>query len=243
VRPILRSSSGFAGCAFFLVLLLVTVVQPVHADDRQSEYVQELNALFRLSDRFRLFFAASVTQSLTEGKTDGELGAYLDVLSINPIFNKRLVDADWARNRYVWGRVGFAFGGIHEGLELRSGYSEKRYVAELYGRYPVSSSFWLMTRARIDLRELDSERSDRFRLRFGMEKEYTIFGRALVPYVTAEFLYDTRFDRFSRQIYQLGIDIQVTTRLYIEPYYAFQIDTEVSPTHVDRAGLALKYAR
>jgi hypothetical protein len=205
--------------------------------------VQELNGLFRLSDRFRLFVAASVTQSLSEGKTDGELGAYLDLLSFTPIFSERLFDTDWTRNRYVWGRVGFAFGGIHEGLELRTGYSEKRYVAELSGRYPVSTSFWLLTRARIDLRELDGERSDRFRLRFGMEKEYTIFGRAVVPYASAEFLYDTRFDRFSRQMYELGVDIQVTTRLYVEPYYVFQIDTEVPPTYVDRAGIVLKYSR
>jgi len=59
-----------------------------------------------------------MTQSLTEGVSDGELGAYLDVLSIKPIYLERLLDVDWARNRYVWARVGYGFGGIHEGLQL-----------------------------------------------------------------------------------------------------------------------------
>lgn len=216
---------------------------PACADDeRQSETVPELNAYITLSDRFRLFAAASVTQSMTEGVSDGELGAYLDVLSLTPIF-PQLLDIDAARNRYLWGRVGYAFGGIHEGLRLRDGYAETRFVAELSGRYPISLGFWVTTRARIDMRTLSGERSNRYRVRLGVEKEYTVLGRALVPYAHAEFLYDTRFDSWNRQIYQVGVEIGLTEHFRIEPSYAFQIDTGAPPTHLDRVGLALKYYR
>ena len=212
-------------------------------DDRQSETVPELNAYFRLSDRFRLFAAASLTQSLTEGVGDGELGAYLDVLSIKPIFPEQLLDVDWARNRYVWARLGYAFGGIHEGLQLRDGYSEKQFVAELSGRYPISLGFWVLTRARIDLRTLSGERANRYRVRLGIEKAYTVFGREVIPYIHAEFLYDTRFDAWNRQIYQAGVEIELSQSFRLEPWYAFRIDTAASPTHLDRVGLALKYYR
>jgi hypothetical protein len=221
----------------------VTLAQPVRAqDERQSETVGEVNAYVRLSDRFRLFTAASVTQSLTEGVSDGELGAYLDVLSLTPVF-PQLLDIDAARNRYIWGRVGYAFGGIHEGLRLRDGYSETRIVAELTGRYPFAIGFWVVTRGRIDMRTLSGERSDRYRIRLGVEKEYTVLGRAVVPYVNAEFLYDTRFDAWNRQIYQVGVEITLNESFRIEPSYAFQIDTEVEPTRLDRVGIALKYYR
>jgi hypothetical protein len=223
--------------------LCAALPEPARAqDERQSETVPELNAYWNLSDRFRLFAAASLTQSLSEGVSDGELGAYLDVLSLTPVF-PQLLDIDAARNRYLWGRIGYAFGGIHEGLRLRNGYAETRIVAELSGRYPIAMGFWVVTRGRIEMRTLSGERSDRYRLRLGAEKEYTVLGRAVVPYVNAEFLYDTRFDAWNRQIYQIGVEIELNESFRIEPSYAFQIDTEVEPTHLDRVGIALKYYR
>jgi len=229
---------------FALVLFTGTVLSlPSWADDeRQSESVSEINAYVTLSDRFRLFATTSLTQSLSEGVTDGELGAYLDVLSIAPIVPD-LFDIDWARNRYVWGRVGYSIGGIHEGLRLSEGYSETQVVAELSGRYPITPGFSMFTRGRIDFRTLSGERSNRYRIRVGVEKEHTLLGRAVIPYASAEFIYDTRFDAWNRQVYEIGIEIALTERIRVEPSYAFQIDTGTSPTHLDRVGLALKYYR
>jgi hypothetical protein len=212
-------------------------------DDRQSETVAEANAYVRLSDRFRLFAAASLTQSLTEGVTDGDLGLYLDVLSLKPIFPERLFDIDFARNRYVWARVGYAFGGIHEGLSLRNGYAETRIVGELSARYPISLGFWIVTRVRLDVRTLSGERSDRYRVRFGIEKEYTVLGRAVIPYARAELSHDTRFGAWNRQLYEVGAEIELLQNFRIEPSYAFQIDTSTLPTHLDRVGVALIYYR
>ena len=219
------------------------LASPARADDRQSEFVPELDAYWNFSDRFRLFVAASTTQSLSEGVTDGDLGAYLDILSIKTIFPDQLLDLDWAHNRYVWARVGYAFGGIHEGLDLRNGFNETRFVAEMSGRYPISSRFWVTTRARLDLRTLSGERSNRYRFRMGVETEYRVLGSRVLPYAHAEILYDTRFDAWNRQIYQVGVEIELTQWLRIEPSYAFQVDTSMEPRHVDRVGLALKYYR
>ena len=90
---------------------------------------------------------------------------------------------------------------------------------------------------------VSGERSNRYRFRVGVETEYTVLGRKVVPYAHAEILYDTRFDAWSRQIYQVGVEIGLTESLRIEPSYAFQIDTETPPTHLDRVGLSLKYYR
>jgi hypothetical protein len=215
---------------------------PAQADERQSETVPEVNAYFNLSDRFRLFTSASLTKSLTEGVTDGELGAYLDVLAITPI-GEQLFHIDLARNRYWWGRIGFAFGGIHEGIDLTDSYAERQFVAELSGRYPISPGFSVVTRVRFDVRTLSGGHANRYRVRLGMEKEYTVLGTELVPYARAEFRYDTRFAAWNSQVYQVGVDIELSERFRIEPYYAVQIDTATSPTHLDRVGLVLKYFR
>ena len=231
---------------FFLLALCAcaALASPARADDRQSEFVPELDAYWNFADRFRLFVSASTTQSLSEGVTDGDIGAYLDILSIKTILPDQLLfDPDWAHNRYVWARVGYAFGGIHEGLDLRNGFNETRFVAEMSGRYPISSRFWVTTRARLDLRTLSGERSNRYRFRMGVETEYRVLGRRVLPYAHAEILYDTRFDAWNRQIYQVGVEIELTQSLRLEPSYAFQVDTSMEPRHVDRVGLALKYYR
>jgi hypothetical protein len=214
----------------------------VLADDRQSETVPQVDAYFKLSDDFRLYTSASLTQSVSEGTSDGEFGAYLDLLTFKPIILDALLDQlDPERNRYLWGRVGFAFSGIHEGFALSNGFSEKRLLIEATGRYPFSSEFWLVLRAQTELRELSGDRSNRYRVRLGVEKAYTILGMMAVPYVRAEFLYDTRFNALSREIYQAGVEVRLSDRFRIDPYYAVQNDSRTSPAHLDRLGLVLKY--
>lgn len=238
-----RTSLAINHCLVLTLLACLAFSTPVLADDdRQSETVPEFDAYIRLSDRFRLFTVASVTHSLSEGvSSNGEIGAYLDILSIRPIFLNRLFDIDLTRNRYLWGRVGYYVGGIHEGLRLSEGHSENGFVVELSGRYPISRGFWILTRGRIDMRTLSGERSNRYRFRLGLEKEYTVLGRALIPYVRAEFLYDTRFDFWNRESFQVGVEIELTQRFRIEPWYGFQIDTAKPPTHLDRVGVVLTY--
>jgi hypothetical protein len=77
----------------------------------------------------------------------------------------------------------------------------------------------------------------------GIEKTYKAFGTELVPYVRAEILYDTKYSAMHRQIYQTGVDIDITKQFGIEPYYAFQRDTATNPARLDRFGLILKYYR
>jgi hypothetical protein len=165
------------------------------------------------------------------------------VLSLKPIFSVLLSDPDLAQNRYLWGRVGYSFGGIHEGVGLKDDYRDKQFVGELTGRYPISEGLLLESRARIEFRTLDTGRSNRYRVRIGLEKEFTYLGRELIPYVRAEFLYDTRFDVWNSQIYQAGADIGLTDHFRIELYYAHQIDRSVQPAHLNSVGLLLKYYR
>lgn len=209
----------------------------------ESETLSELDAYVKLSDRFRLFTTASLTRSLTDNVTDGDVGAYLDILSINRIFREGLFDVDLARNRDLWGRIGYEFGGINESVGPKKDYREKEFVAELHSQYPISEGFWLEARARFDMRTVNTGRANRYRIRLGMDKTYTVFGKELIAYVRAEFRYDTRFDAWNQQVYQVGADIELTQQLRIEPYYAFQVDSDAQPAHVNRVGLQLKYYR
>lgn len=210
--------------------------------DTQNEFWPELNAYLKLGERARLFLLASTTSSMDsrqgQGGQDSELGVHLD-FTLTPIFRPALMDADWERDRYLWVRVGFARTGT---LKDSSDY-ENRGILELNSRFPQGTSTWVVSRLRYEARDIEGQHSDRYRIRLGVEREVTWFGRIAVPYATAEAYYDTRYDDWNRQQYRVGAEIALDDRWRIEPYLARQNDTRSQPTNVNALGLALKYYR
>lgn len=182
-----------------------------------------------------------MTRNLTKDTSEGELGAHLD-FTLKPILRPYVGAADWVRDRYLWARVGYVV--LTTPDSRSSGSKERRGILEITGRVPLPNEVWLVNRGRVDLRDLEGESSSqRYRLRMGIEREFTAGGTVIVPYAQAEVFHDTRYDAWSRQLYQFGAEIELTKQWRLEPYYARQNDTRPSAGHVDRVGLVLKYFR
>jgi hypothetical protein len=218
-------------------LLLLAGVTSALAGDTQAEFVPELDAYWKLSDRTRLFLLGSLTQGLSESATEGEMGVHLDI-TFAPILRPRLRHADWERDRYLFVRIGYRLLGNLDDWE--GGVTEHRGVVQVTARAPLPWEVWLVARGGVDLRDLNGEFSTRFRYQLGVEREVTVGGVTLVPYAQAEVLYDSRFGAWNRQIYQAGVEIELTSHWRIEPYYARQEDQRSSTAHLNRAGLVFK---
>jgi len=219
---------------------LAALAAQVRAEDRQREFVPELNAYANLSDRTRLFLLADLTRNTTAGATEGELGVHLD-FTLKPYFRPELHDANWERNRYLWTRVGYV--ALTTPDKRSSGPTERRGILELTGRIPLPQAVWLVQRARVDLRDFGDEFSQRYRYRLGIEREFRASGVVMVPYAQAEIYYDTRYDTWNRQLYQAGAEIELAKHWRIEPYLARQNDSRSTSGNVDRVGFVLKYYR
>lgn len=122
-----------------------------------------------------------------------------------------------------------------------SGSTEHRLILEATGRFELPADVWLVNRVRVDLRDVDGVISERFRYRLGIEKEFTVQGLTLVPNAQVEFFYDTRFNDWSRQRYQAGVEIGLTGNIRLEPYLAYEKDVRPTTTDLVRAGLVFKY--
>ena len=83
--------------------------------------------------------------------------------------------------------------------------------------------------------------SNRYRLRLQVEKSLSYEGRAVVPFVNAEAYYDTRYDAWIRERYQLGAEIGLHPNWRIEPALAYQSDSRATPARIVALGLTLKY--
>ena len=124
---------------------------------------------------------------------------------------------------------------------LNHAYSERRGVIEMTARVPLPSHTWLVHRGRVDLCDIEGESSQRYRYRLGIEREFTAGGVLTAPYAQAEFYYDTRYAAWTRQLYQVGAEIELSKRWRIEPYLALRKDTKPTPALTDILGLMLKY--
>ena len=236
----MRAMANLTSYRFLVVALAALAVWagPARADDRQREFVPELNAYANLSDRTRLFLLGDVTRNTTAGATEGEVGVHLDY-TLKPILRPELNEANWERNRYLWTRVGYLQ--LSTPDKRSSGPTERRGILELTGRIPLPQEVWLVQRGRVDLRDIDGESSQRYRYRLGIEREFSVSGVVMVPYAQAEIYYDTRYDSWNRRLYQAGAEIELSKHWRIEPYLARQNDSRSSSGNVDRVGFVLKY--
>jgi Protein of unknown function (DUF2490) len=205
-----------------------------------SQVIPEFDAYVKLSNQARLFLLADVTRSTPQDSTDGELGIHFDY-TLKPLLRKALRDEDWERDRYFWVRVGYRHEWNIEGKPSEA--VENRIVLELTARSELPDDVWLVNRVHIDFRDIGGTHSNRYRYRIGVEKEFaTSGGTAFDLYARAEFFYDTRYDAWSRQVYQLGTEIRLSKSWRFEPYLALQKNTRPpSADTVNQLGLILKY--
>lgn len=223
-----------AACAVAPLLL------PSTLEARELDLIPEAQVYVSMTDVMRLYMNVQVTSADPGGVTQTEAGVHLDI-TLMPILRKSLRDADWERDRYLWMRIGYETFGSPDDQE--PGPSERRLLVELTTQVPLSQTLnlWLISRARVDFRELGSTYSQRYRYRLGLQQKFTLSsGRTIVPYVRAETLYDTRYHTWNRQLYQAGAEIALSKHWRVEPYLARQNDRRSADANVDQIGLILK---
>ena len=219
---------------------LTLLAVPVTAGARALEFVPEVDAFVKLTDVTRLYFDSQITTAQPTGVTEAEVGAHLDI-TLSPILRTHLREADWERDRYLWARVGYEVFGSPD--NQGQGPTEKRVLTEMTGQAPLWSSLniWLVSRVRIDFRDLGSAFSKRYRYRLGIQREIALAGgKSLVPYVQGEMLYDTRYNAWNRRIYQAGIETTMSEHWRLETYISRQLDDRSASSNVDQVGLQVK---
>jgi hypothetical protein len=235
---------GFSFMPVFRCILLAVfafaalLLPPAWAEEHHPEFVPEVNVFITLADQLRLYLLGDITQGLSPNYTDGEVGVHLDV-TLKPILRPELLSSNWERNRYLWARVGYVVSGDLDGRD--DGSDTRTFLLETTARVELPWGFWLVNRGRVDFRDVDGASSQRYRFRVGIEREFTVWGLVMVPYAQAETFYDTRYDVWNRQLYQAGVEIELTKRWRIEPYVARQNDSRSDSGNVDRLGLVLKH--
>ena len=105
----------------------------------------------------------------------------------------------------------------------------------------MPAEIWLEGRVRADLRWIDGDYSTRYRLKFETNREFTARGRSIVPYFNIEWFYDSRYDGWSRTLYQAGSEFTLDEFVRFEVYLARQDTRLPSPSDLNALGAIIKW--
>ncbi len=239
-----RLGSTAAGCLARTVgaltaafLLMSVAVDSAQAADSWEGW-PEAWAFVRLNPQTRLFFDVAYTTGKEAPAQALDLAAYVDV-AIKPILRPVLRQEDWARNRYLWARVGYDH--ILKAEDGVRAPSEDRGIVALYAKNEMPAAIWLEGRARADLRWIDDDYSTRYRLRLEATREFSVLDRPVTPYLNAEWFYDTRFDGWARVLYQGGAEVTFSKGFRFELYLARQEDDLPAESALNALGAVAKF--
>jgi hypothetical protein len=239
-----RLRAGAVGAALLLACTATLA-------ETSREFWPEFNAFLKINERARWFLQASGTHGQPDdgssdrvsSATEVQIGAHLDY-ALTPVLRAQLRELDWARNRYLWTRVGYQRLQSASGAPPESQFQENRGILEMTARTPpLAGELEWIGRAHWDWRNRNGQNSSMYRLRLGVERSFDVGGHVVVPYVTAETIYDTRHSSWSQQRYQLGAEVAINATWRVEPYLEARNYQQSQPSQVLALGLVLKYFR
>ncbi len=229
-----------------LALLGAVLPAAALADNSVSrQFWPEFDAYVRIDERRRLMFSAAATHAKDDDVVGGQR-AFQDAqftmnfdYTLQPIVRSGVPKAEWSKNRLLWARLGFEYGrSLGSSADAYRSYTG---IAELHTRHPLEGTLWLTSRARVDLRDVDGEGSQRYRLRLGADWKAQAFEHAVEPYGSVEFVYDTRYSQWNRLALKAGLETPIAENWRLEPYLELQLNRpEDTLSRVLGLGLTLK---
>jgi len=232
-----RRVADVSSRSLLAALVLCTLVGGSAFAEDSSEFWPDVEAFVRLSPGARVYTNAAYAAGRESDTESLDLTAALD-LSIKPIARKSLRTEDWQRSRFLWARVGYTrIGKVDDGVRKTP---EDRLFVQLLAKAELPAQIWLEARARTDFRWIGDDYSNRYRFRLEATREFTVRDHPLVPFFKAEWLYDTRYDGWSRALYQTGAEVTFNKRFRLEPYVSRQIDRLPGDETVDALGITAK---
>ncbi|HZQ90695.1 MAG TPA: DUF2490 domain-containing protein [Terriglobales bacterium] len=110
---------------------------------------------------------------------------------------------------------------------------EKRWTLDAIPHLPIGRKWGLSDRNRIEWRWLNGALSERFRNMPRVEREFSLDGHKLTPYLAGEFFYDTRFHLWNRSRFYAGNQFGVNRHFTLDTYYMRQFDARSLPRHIN----------
>jgi len=211
-----------AGLGFFIWL---ATSLPLNAQKSSFELWPETDVWYKVTPGFRLSSFAAISRYFESDTRDFNLTFQADYAFGNSkrFFFTRLADQNSAQNLKVW----LVRGGYMGGWSLYDNavnYNEDMFFAELHRRILMKWLILFSQRVRFDNRWLgeDPIYSYRFRYRAMFEREFLKGKTSVIPYISAEPFWDSRYDKLNRVRIIGGSTVSWKQRFALEGNLTYQ---------------------
>jgi hypothetical protein len=233
----LRRRAGLIAASVAAMLFAASALSGAARAGDALEFWPEFNAFVRLNPQTRLYCVAAYAKGKESPNRTVDLAGYVDV-SLRPTLRPVRRQEDWARNRFLWARIGYDHVFAAEGVDRSP--KEERGILSLYAKDEFPGQLWLEGRVREDLRWIDGEFSTRYRLRAEATREFMPLRHPVTPYFNIEWFYDNRYDDWSRILCMGGTELTIDEHFRFEVYLAQQKDFHPNESTLRAVGILVK---
>ncbi len=221
----------------FLLILSILSTYLLSAQDSSSVQKQiwpELEAYYRINERFRLYSLISGTRSNSE-YTDGTAGIYIDYFSLPWLRGRNDTElSDTAKGYYWWFRMGYSYSDAPP--------SDKKKVVNIYetetnNSFHLPEDIILQTRNRLDWRWVNGEFQPIYRPRVKFVRNLKTEYMTLNAYIWTEYFFYLNDNTQNRLRLTIGTEIKVLKFLDFETYYLHQFQNKQYVEPLNAIGL------
>jgi hypothetical protein len=225
-------------CLFFFF----GVINNCNAQSSSLEFWPETDIWYRLNQSWRFSSFIPVTKNVETKYREIAISLLADYAwgKTKHVIMRRMMDDNKKQKLKAW----MVRGGFMEGWSISDhgeNYSEDQIFSEIHRRIPLKGNVLFSQRLRNDLRWIgkDPNFSYRFRYRIMFEKEYQARRSSIVPYLSAEPFWDSRYSYVNRLRLIGGASFDWKRRVALETNFTYQYDSKSSVTNVYATNIIL----
>jgi hypothetical protein len=216
-------------------LLLLVLVPGLQASAQTDQLLPEIDTHYKLKSGSRILFQAKETREGGEPFT-AELGPSIDFY-LKPwikLKDATAFDLDDAKTRPIVFSIGYRY------LPVPSAPPKNRLEPFVTLNFSMKDALLLSDRNRADLDWQSGKFFWEYRNRLQLERTFRIHSYHMSPYASAEFFYQSRYEKWSDTAIYAGCLFPIGKHVEFNPYYEHQNNTGKSPNQqLNQLGLLL----
>ncbi len=217
-------------------IALLPFFSPIAAIAQTAQFLPEIDTYLKLNSNVRVAFQAKETREGGD-PTQAEIGPSFEFYA--PVINKLLqkitdADLDDAKHRFLTSSIGYRY------LPSPNTAAVNRMELVQTLHFPVLRHVLISDRNREDLDWTKGDFSWRYRNRITTERTLSIRSYRLIPYTSAEFFYQSRYQKWSATALYAGCYFPIEAHIQLDVYYEHENNTGKRPNQrINAVGLAL----
>lgn len=230
LKCFLKKFAKFMKTMVIAVFIVFGTSSNLASQDFSYEIWPEIDVWYKITPKLRLSSFVSTTRYLESDTRDLNFTLLADQSfgKSKKFLFTRLMDQNQAETLKAWLVRGGYMGGwsLYDKAES---YSETMLFAEIHRRFLLRRLILFSQRVRMDNRFLGKEDSDysyRFRYRAMVEKEFLSGKTSIIPFISVEPFYDSRYNTINRVRAIGGTTVSWKQRFALEGNLTYQYDSK-----------------